>query len=59
MDATLLMIATKVMLATNRLPKTNNKWEELGRSAQTWGKWKEQYKKAEKQSRVERQTVGR
>ena len=35
-DATLVMIATKVMLETQRFPTTNDKWEELGRSVQTW-----------------------
>ena len=30
-DATLVMIATKAMLATQRFPTTNEKWEELGR----------------------------
>ena len=57
-DATLVMIDTKAMLATQRFPTTNEKWEELGRSAQTWGKWKELYKKSEKQSRVKRQAAG-
>ena len=47
-DATLFMIKTKAMLANQRFTTTRNKWEELGRSAQKWGKWKEIYKKAEK-----------
>ena len=45
-DATLVMITTKAMLATQQFPTTNEKWEELGRYAQTRGKWKELYKKA-------------
>ena len=52
------MIDTKAMLATHHLPRTNEKWEELGRSAQTWGKRKQLYKKSEKQSRVKRQAEG-
>ena len=40
-DTTLVMIATKAMLATQRFSTTNDKWEELGRYVQTWGKWKE------------------
>ena len=32
---TLVMIDTKAMLSTQRFPTTNEKWEELGRSAQT------------------------
>ena len=39
-DATLVMISTKAMLATHKFPTTNDNREELGRSAQTWGKWK-------------------
>ena len=45
-DSTLVMIATKSMLATQRFQTTNYKWEELGRYVQTWGKWKDLYKKA-------------
>ena len=45
-DATLVMIFTKAILATQRFPTTNKIWEELRRSAQTWGKWKDLYKKA-------------
>ena len=41
MDATLVMISTKAIIATHRLPTTKNKWEELGRLTQTWGKYKE------------------
>ena len=57
-DAMLVMIATKSMLAIQRFLTTSDKWEELGRYAQTWGKWKELYKKAGKQSRVKRQVAG-
>ena len=53
-DETLVMIATEAMLATHRFPTTNEKWEELG----PWGKWKEMYKKSEKQSRVKSQDIG-
>ena len=56
-DSTLVMIATKAMLATQRFPTTKEKWEELGISAQSWGKWKDLNKKAEKQSRVKRQVA--
>ena len=58
LDATLVMIATKEMIVTQRFPTTNEKWEELGRSGQTWDKWKELYKKSEKQARVKRQAAG-
>ena len=57
-DATLIMIAAKAMLATQQFPTINNKLEDLGRSAKTWCKWKELYKKAEKQARVNRQAAG-
>ena len=46
--AKLFMISKKVMRATQRFPTTNDKWEELGISTQTWGKWKDMYKKSEK-----------
>ena len=52
------MIAMKAMLDTHRYPTTNYKWEDLGRSAQTLGKWKEMYKKSEKQERVKSQAAG-
>ena len=45
-DATLVMISTKAMLENQCFPTTNKKWETLGRSAQTWGKWKERYNKS-------------
>ena len=57
MDSTLVMIATKAMLATQRFPTKDEKCEELGRYVQTWGKWKEMYTKGEKQSRVKRQAA--
>ena len=56
--ATLVMIATKAMLATQWFLTKNKKREDLDRSAQTWGKWKDLYKKSEKQSRVKRQAAG-
>ena len=37
-DATLVMIYTKAMLGRQRFPTTNDKWEEIGKSSQTWGK---------------------
>ena len=46
------------MLATPRFSTTNEKWGELGTYAQTWSKWKELYKKAEKQKRVKHQAAG-
>ena len=49
---------TKSMIATHWFPATDEKWEEIERYAQTWGKWKDLYKKAEKQSRVKRWVVG-
>ena len=45
-DETLVMIAKNMMLATQRLPTTNKKWEDIGIYAQMWGKWKELYKKS-------------
>ena len=57
-DETLVMIATKAMLATHRFPTTNKKWEELGRYVQPWVKWKDLYKKSEKKSRVKLQAAG-
>ena len=56
-DTTLVTIAMKAILATRQLPTTNEKWEELGRSAQMWCKWKDLYKKADKQSRLKRQAA--
>ena len=56
--ATLFMIATKAMLASQRFRMTNEEWEEIGKSSQTWGKWKELYKKAEKQAGVKFQAAG-
>ena len=59
-NATLVIISTEAMLASQHLPTTNDKWEELRKSLQTWGKWKELYKKADKQVMVKRQAaVGR
>ena len=46
-DTQLVMISTKAMLATQQFPTTNEKWEELGRSAQTRGQWKELLKNRE------------
>ena len=46
------------MLATQWSLTKNKKREDLDRSAQTWGKWKDLYKKGEKQSRVKRQAAG-
>ena len=43
-DATLVIIVTKAMIATQQFPTTNEKLEDLGRSAHIWGKWKELYK---------------
>ena len=51
-DTTLVKMATKARLATHQFTTTNWKWEDIGRSAQTWGKWKDLYKKLEKQERV-------
>ena len=56
--ATLVTIAIKLMLATQRFPTTNKKWEDLGRSAHMWGKWKEMYKNQRKKPRVKRQAAG-
>ena len=44
-DATLIMISTKEMLENQLFPTTNEKWEDLERSTQKWGKWKDLYKK--------------
>ena len=57
-NATLVMVATKAILATQHFPATNEKWKEFGKYAHTWGKWKELYKKAEKKARVEHQAAG-
>ena len=57
-DTTLVMISTKSMLETQWFPTAENKWEELGRSAQTWGKWKELYRKSDKQARFKCQDAG-
>ena len=57
-DTTLVIIATRTMLVTQRFPTKDEKWEELRRYVQTWGKWKKLYKKSEKKSRVKRQAVG-
>ena len=45
-DETLVMIAKKTMLATHQFPTTTKKGEDIRRSAQTRGKWKELYKKS-------------
>ena len=39
-DTTLIMIATKEMTASQRLPTIDEKWEDLDKSLQTWDKWK-------------------
>ena len=57
-DSTLVINSTKEILATHRLPTTNVKLEELGRSTQTWGKWKELYKKVEKQKKDKKKATG-
>ena len=51
------MIAMKAILETYWLPTTNENWEELGISDQTWVKWKDLYNKEEKQARVKRQAA--
>ena len=57
-NATLVMISAKAVLESQHFPMTNKKWEELGKYSQTWGKWKEIYKKSDKQAMVKRQAVG-
>ena len=57
-DATLVMIATNVMLASRRLPMTNDKWEDLRKYLQIWVIWKGIYKKLDKQAMAKRQAAG-
>ena len=53
-DATLVL-----MPASQYFPTKNEKWEELGKSSQTWDKLKGLYKKADKQAMVNRQAAVR
>ena len=57
-DETIFMISTKAMLVSQRFPTTNEKWEELGKSAQTCGKWKGIYKKVDNQAMIKHQAAG-
>ena len=57
-DTTLIMIATKEMTASQRLPTIDEKWEDLDKSLQTWDKWKGIWKKSDKQAMVKRQAAG-
>ena len=45
-DATLLLIATNVMLKTGAHLRTTDKWEDLYAYAQKWDAWNTEYKTA-------------
>ena len=47
-DAQLLLIATTVMLSTQRFPSANYKWEDKDPADKTWEEWKTHFKSAEK-----------
>ena len=57
-DATLIPIATNVMLKTGIQPRTMDKWEDLNASAQIWDAWKTEYKTTDMKERVRRLATG-
>jgi regulator of replication initiation timing len=57
-DATLFIIATNAMLTSEQFPRANEDWEELDPADQTWKKWKELYKGADRKARTKKQAAG-
>ena len=45
--ATLLLMATNAMLATQRFLRANKRWEKKNYQAKTWPAWKNLYKEAD------------
>ena len=45
-DGMLLLIASTTILKLLRLPRANEKWEDLTKDTQTWEAWKVLYKDA-------------
>ena len=57
-DATFVMTATKAMLSTGRFPKADDLWEELDKPNCKWPKWKNIYKRADRNAVVKRMASG-
>ena len=57
-DGTLLKIATGAMLKTKQFPRANEDYEALTKTNKTWAKWKEIYKKAQGNERVQAAVSG-
>ena len=57
-DATLLIIATNMMLKTGAHPRTTDKWEDIDAYAQTWDGWKTAYNTSDMKEQVRRLATG-
>jgi len=57
-DAFLVASATKATMAAGTFPTATEQWEELIPAQKTWTRWKEHYKKAQKQLDTKRQSEG-
>ena len=53
-NATLLLIASTVLLKIQQFPRVNDKWEDLARAEKTWAKWKAMYKREQSKARVKK-----
>lgn len=56
-DASLVVIATNVMLGSEQFPRANDNWEELNPHEQTWAAWKKLYKKADRRAKTKKQAA--
>ena len=57
MDATLIIIATKAILSTEKFPHANKDWEELDVAQRTWKRWKTTYCAAAKKSAIKNKSA--
>ena len=53
-DSTLVVMATKAMLETERYPKADDVWEDLAKKERKWLKWKKIYKKVDHKAIIKR-----
>ena len=56
-DGMLLLIASTTILKLLRLPRANEKWEDLTKDTQTWEAWKVLYKDAHAKARINKSAI--
>ena len=59
LDNYLMMVATKAMLSSERLPRANKYWEDLKRVSKWWMNWCELYKKSDLKETIRIQAGGK